>query len=32
MKGYWDDEQRTNETIIDGWLHSGDLATMDEFG
>jgi fatty-acyl-CoA synthase len=32
MKGYWDDEQRTSETIIDGWLHSGDLATMDEFG
>ena len=32
MKGYWDDEERTNDTIIDGWLHSGDLATMDEFG
>ena len=32
MKGYWDDEQRTNEAIIDGWLHSGDLATMDQFG
>ena len=32
MKGYWGDEERTAETIIDGWLHSGDLGTMDEHG
>ena len=33
MQGYWDDEARTNETIdATGWLHSGDLAEMDEQG
>jgi fatty-acyl-CoA synthase len=32
MKGYWGDEEKTKETIIDGWLHSGDLGTMDEHG
>ena len=32
MKGYWNDPEKTAETIIDGWLHSGDLGTMDEFG
>jgi len=33
MRGYWDDEERTAETIDDaGWLHSGDLAVMDEDG
>ena len=32
MKGYWNDEEKTAETIIDGWLHSGDLGTMNEHG
>ena len=32
MKGYWGDEEKTAETIIDGWLHSGDLGTMNEHG
>ena len=33
MQGYWDDEERTAETIdAAGWLHSGDLAEMDEEG
>jgi fatty-acyl-CoA synthase len=33
MQGYWDDEERTRETIDSaGWLHSGDLAQMDEEG
>ena len=32
MKGYWDDEEKTAETIVDGWLHSGDLGTMNENG
>ena len=33
MRGYWNDEKRTAETIDSaGWLHSGDIATMDDAG
>jgi len=32
MKGYWEDNERTSESIIDGWLHTGDLAKFDEQG
>lgn len=32
MQGYWDDEPRTREAIRDGWMHTGDLATLDEEG
>jgi fatty-acyl-CoA synthase len=32
MKGYWNDPEKTAETIVDGWLHSGDLGTMNEHG
>jgi fatty-acyl-CoA synthase len=33
MRGYWDDDARTSETIdAGGWLHSGDIAQMDDEG
>ncbi|MEO4040313.1 AMP-binding protein [Hoeflea sp. CAU 1731] len=32
MKGYWENEAATRETIRDGWLRTGDLGTMDEDG
>ncbi|MEM3563864.1 MAG: AMP-binding protein [Candidatus Jordarchaeaceae archaeon] len=33
MKGYWKQPEKTRETITeDGWLHTGDLARMDENG
>jgi fatty-acyl-CoA synthase len=33
MLGYWDDEARTQEAIDRaGWMHTGDLATIDEAG
>ena len=33
MRGYWDDDARTADTIdASGWMHTGDLATIDEDG
>jgi fatty-acyl-CoA synthase len=33
MKGYWEDPERTAETVdSEGWLHSGDLGVMDDEG
>ena len=32
MKGYWNLPDETAETLMDGWLHTGDLAIMDEDG
>ncbi|MBN9512661.1 MAG: AMP-binding protein [Alphaproteobacteria bacterium] len=33
MKGYWNDEAKTKEAVDDaGWMHTGDLAIMDEQG
>jgi fatty-acyl-CoA synthase len=33
MRGYWDEPDKTNAAIdTDGWMHTGDLATMDDDG
>ncbi len=32
MKGYWNMAEETAETLKDGWLHTGDIAHMDEDG
>jgi long-chain acyl-CoA synthetase len=32
MKGYWRNEAATAMTVIDGWLHTGDLAEIDDQG
>ena len=32
MQGYWGDAARTAEAIRDGWMHTGDLATIDAEG
>jgi fatty-acyl-CoA synthase len=33
MRGYWDEPERTAEAIdAGGWMHTGDLATMDDRG
>jgi fatty-acyl-CoA synthase len=33
MRGYWEDPERSAEVVDrSGWMHSGDLATIDEHG
>jgi len=32
MLGYWNDPERTADAVRDGWMHTGDLATLDEQG
>jgi len=32
MTGYWNKPDATAETLVDGWLHTGDIAQMDAEG
>ena len=32
MLGYWGEPERTAEAIRDGWMHTGDLVTIDDAG
>ncbi|WP_375490584.1 AMP-binding protein [uncultured Jatrophihabitans sp.] len=32
MIGYWDEPAKTAEVLRNGWMHTGDLATMDDDG
>lgn len=32
MKGYWKDKAATDATIVNGWLHTGDLGEIDKNG
>jgi fatty-acyl-CoA synthase len=32
MKGYWGDDERTADSIKNGWMYTGDLATLDAEG
>ena len=32
MLGYWRDDEASSQAVVDGWLHTGDLAHRDEAG
>ncbi len=32
MQGYWDDNERTTESIVDGWMLTGDEGVLDDDG
>ena len=32
MLGYWGQDEKTAEAVVDGWMRTGDLAVMDDAG
>ena len=32
MNGYWNDPEETSKTVIDGWVHTGDIGEIDNEG
>ena len=32
MLGYYEDQEATDEVLVNGWLHTGDLASLDQDG
>lgn len=32
MQGYWADQEKTNESIVDGWMRTGDQGVIDDDG
>jgi len=32
FSGYWNNEEETNKTLIDGWVYTGDMAKVDKDG
>ncbi len=32
FSGYWNDEEKTESTLVDGWVHTGDLGYINEAG
>ena len=32
MRGYWEQPDKTAEVLVNGWMHTGDLAVMDDAG
>ena len=32
MLGYWGDETATKNSIVDGWMRSGDMGVLDKDG
>ena len=32
MKGYWNKDEETKKSLINGWMHTGDAGLMDDEG
>jgi len=32
MKGYWNDPEATSRTLVEGWMHTGDIGALDPDG